>query len=168
MSDAPFSRRSALSLVAVTFFLSGCASMINHRTVPGPPRGQLVSNPCVGGGTGSKDPYKPIICVDDTNPGAPTAPDSTFYDVEADLVGATKQPSNRPVKVQWFTTSGSGNLAVDFDAANKGCVGKVSCNGNGFCFTMALKQSASKQCAYGVNLDGRQTDPIVVVNPCCD
>ena len=163
MPDVTLSRRSALSLVVITLLLSGCSSMINHRTGGG----GNGSNPCSGGG-GSNNPYKPIICVDDSNPAAPTAPERVeFYDVEADTVGGHHVPSKRPVKVEWYTTSGRGDLAIDFAAA-QGCVEKVECNHNGRCFTQARKQTAQNLCTYGVNLNGYKADPIVVVNPCCE
>src|SRR6266545_8161690 len=75
-------------------------------------------------------------------------------------------PNNKtkPVTIIW-TANGGGNLQIDFDDANQGCVQEaIHCDGHGHCeaLTMDITEH-QKQCKYKVTLDGRVLDPDVII-----
>lgn len=159
MSDPTPSRRFAL-LLAITFgiLISNCT---RYYIKPGK------ETFC---DTGNGSPSRPLICVDERT--MMTSPAVTYvFDVES--VGGTPKnrpvgkPTNRPVVIQWVSRRGA-NLGVEF--TDKSCVEQVTCSGNGHCSAKVKKLregEKSRRCNYSLNLDGRESDPPIVVNPCC-
>lgn len=72
----------------------------------------------------------------------------------------------KPVSVQWFTKSGTGDVRVRIDP---GCVDKKACDGKGKCAAETVP-GAKKECKYDVWITGGghdKLDPTVVVEACC-
>ena len=116
------------------------------------------------GGMGSSDKNHPLICVDENNLGNPNPYSITVWDRQET---PQRTPSDHPVIIRWATKNGGGRLGVEF--LNKGCIepGSLRCNGNGLCVAKTRKQKDQVSCDYNVNLDGREVDPVVIVQPCC-
>lgn len=111
-------------------------------------------------GAGENNRQAPIVCVDDSARTLSVAPEPiVMHDVLA-------SDRTTPVAVHWFTRSGGGDLRIDIE---RGCVGRVQCDGRGHCFARTLP-GARKQCKYDVWIRGDKhdrLDPTLVVDPCC-
>jgi hypothetical protein len=111
---------------------------------------------------GNGSPSRPLICVDEST--FRTSPATTYvFDVER---GTDGRRTEKPVVIHWFARRG-GNLGVEF--TDKSCVSEVTCDGRGHCRAVVkpLPDRKSKTCNYSLNLDGKASDPPIVVNPCC-
>jgi hypothetical protein len=142
---------------AFTLLLNGCA---RPAVDPNPIR-PLAENPC-GKGAPQANKQAPIVCIDDSNRKLVANPDRVFvHDVRAD--DATK-----PVPIQWYTTSGTGDVHVKM-APGCSAVNLKGCNGNGKCEAETVPGSRS-ECKYDVWITGGKhelLDPTVVVDACC-
>lgn len=142
-----------LVLCVASLMLAGCGHI---RRAADPPLG------CSG--SGSSDKAFPFICIDDSTL-SPHPNIAYVWDRQPQRNG---QPSNNPVVIKWMTTSGGGNLGIEF--TDKGCLepNSLRCNGHGFCFALTRKlEKGQVSCSYTINLEGRERDPEVVVQPCC-
>lgn len=108
---------------------------------------------------------RPVVCIDaktlKTNPKS-----ITMIDFEP---GPDNKPTGTPVRIYWRTTTGTGSLKVKFADNNK-CVTPPNCNKPGECSATALphqKPRESTTCDYQVWLDGKDADPVIIVDPCC-
>lgn len=114
-------------------------------------------------GSGSGDKSHPLICVSDDLSAHPDT--ITVWDREQQPNG---QPSSFPVTIIWATKSGGGNLGIEF--TDKGCLepGSLHCNGRGRCVARTTRvEKGQVSCSYTINLEGRERDPVVIVQPCC-
>lgn len=154
MSEVRLVPRLLMVLVAVVL-IAGCAA----RPMPDPSPSPFRANPCANGKAVSTK-QAPIVCVDDSARTLRVFPDPVVvHDVSA---------SDRatPVTLQWFTTSGRGDVQLEIEP---GCVANVRCNGRGHC-TAQTVAGARKQCKYDVWITGGEhdrLDPTVVVDGCC-
>jgi hypothetical protein len=155
---------SVVRLVARLFVLSAFALLMNRCAHPAPdpnPIRPLADNPCAKG-TPAASKQAPIVCIDDTNRKLVARPDRVFvHDVKAD--DATK-----PVSIQWYTTSGTGDVKVKM-APGCTAVNVKNCNGNGKCEAETVPGSRT-ECKYDVWITGDKhelLDPTVVVDACC-
>lgn len=115
------------------------------------------------GGSGSTDKAHPLICIDENL--LPHPETAIVWDREPLRSG---QPSNHPVTLIWATKSGGGNLGIEF--TDKGCLepNSLQCNGHGKCVARTRRvEKGQVSCKYTINLEGRERDPEVVVQPCC-
>jgi hypothetical protein len=145
-----------LALLVCILLIAGCAAQGNaNRSGPT----ELVANPCADG-TPPMNKQAPIVCVDDSARVLKVSPDPVIvHDVNA-------ADRKTPVPIQWFTTSGTGDVKVRIDS---GCVARESCNGKGKC-TAETVPGAKKECKYDVWITGGKhdkLDPTVVVEGCC-
>lgn len=148
------SRVLLLVLCVAALMLAGCGHI---RRAAEPPHG------CPGG-SGSTDKAFPFICIDDSTL-SPHPEIAYVWDRQPQRNG---EPSTHPVMIKWATKSGGGRLGIEF--AEKGCLepNSLRCNGHGFCFALTRKvEKGQVSCSYSINLEGRQRDPEVVVQPCC-
>ncbi|HYC62847.1 MAG TPA: hypothetical protein VEK79_25125 [Thermoanaerobaculia bacterium] len=146
-----------LMVLAIPVLIAGCAA----RPMPDPGPMPFRGGPCAGGKAASTK-QAPIVCIDDSARTLSVSPDPiAAHDAKA---------SNRatPVTMQWFTTSGSGDVRLEIEP---GCVANVRCNGNGHCTAQTVSVSgARKECKYDVWIEGGnhdRLDPTIVVDPCC-
>ena len=150
----PRGRVVFLVVSALAILQAGCG----HVRMP-----DEIASQCPSG-TGSSDKSYPLICVDNSNLTA--NPDSiTVWDRQPLPNG---QPSSFPVTIVWVTKNGGGNLGIEF--TNKGCLqeNSLQCNGRGKCVARTRKvEKGQPPCRYTINLEGRERDPEVVVQPCC-
>ena len=158
MSVVRWVSRCVVVLSAV-LLISACAA----RTAPGPAPGPspLRANPCLNGAVPPVNLDEPIVCIDDSARKLRAYPDPvTVHDVKA-------SDRTKPVEIQWYTTSGSGDVNFEMEP---GCVTEKSCNHNGNCTAKPMK-GLNKRCKYDVWIEGDQTherlDPVVVITTCC-
>ncbi len=146
-------------LSAFALLISGCA-----RAYPDPntnPIRPLVANPCANGHPPANK-QQPIVCIDDSNRTLAAHPDRVFvHDVKSD-------DRTKPVPIQWYTTSGTGNVQVKMES---GCraVKLKACNGNGKCEAETVPGTTT-ECKYDVWITGGKhdlLDPTVVIDACC-
>lgn len=152
--------RLAIVLAASLMFMT-CASR-SFTAGGGVQPNRLTTGPC-GGGKGTENRNAPIVCVDDGGETLSVNPDPVF----AFDVGAS---GGRPVVIQWFTTSGGGNLRIDMKSAE--CVTAMSCNGRGKCTARTIPfkpgETGEKRCKYDVLTDTHPPlDPDTVIVKCC-
>ena len=148
-------RRGVLAFLCVmALLLAGCGTI---RTAD--PYARASECP---GGSGSPDKGHPLICIDDTNLAADPE-EIVVWDREKQPNGT---PSNSPVLIRWATKSGFGKLDILFQ--QQGCIIESSkqCP-RGRCTALTEKVSGSVPCKYKILLDGRERDPVVIVQPCC-
>lgn len=153
--------RNPFVLLAVVLLTLSCAMQPPDPGGTGPAP-SLTGNPCLGG-SGSKDNDRPIVCVDDSSSVLKVHPDPVrIHDVMSTNRSA-------PTAIQWFTTSGKGELKVRF--RDEGCVRNVVCTG-GRCNAVAAKKLGRSgeevRCKYDVMLTGHpDLDPETVLTGCC-
>lgn len=114
-----------------------------------------LGGPCTGMSTNAN---APIVCVDDS---------ARKLTVSPDPVTVNSRVGGGPVTLQWFTSSGGGDLQID---VREGCVTDVSCNKSGHCSAHTMSVTAEKTCKYDVWINGGnhdRLDPEVKVVPCC-
>jgi hypothetical protein len=114
------------------------------------------------GGSGSPDRGHPLICINDETLAADPE-EITVWDRERQPDGL---PSNAPVMIRWGTKSGLGKLDIEFK--KKGCIkeGSMHCS-SGRCTALTERVTMRLPCDYKILLDGRERDPVVIVQPCC-
>jgi hypothetical protein len=140
-------------ILAAALLISACAA----RPAPAPLRG----NPCAGGAVPAENRQAPIVCIDDSGRKLRAYPDPVFvHDVkESDRI--------TPVEIQWFTTSGLGDVEVQLE---DGCVTEKQCDRHGKCSAKTIR-GANKRCKYDVWIEGdkehEKLDPVVVITTCC-
>lgn len=144
-------------LSAFVLLISGCA-----RPMPAPkPIRPFDSNPCATGHPPASK-QAPIVCIDDSNRTLVAHPDRVFvHDVKA-------ADRTSPVQIQWYTTSGTGDVHVKMA---EGCraVNLKACNGKGKCEAETVPGTTT-ECKYDVWITGGKhdlLDPTVVVDSCC-
>ena len=144
-------------LLLTVFLIGGCA---RSAVEPNPIR-PFVENPCEKGQPPASK-QAPIVCIDDSNRTLVARPDRVFvHDVKAD-------DRTKPVAIQWFTTSGSGDVHVRMAPGCNG-VKLRNCNGKGKCEAETVPGTRT-ECKYDVWITGDKhdlLDPTVVVDPCC-
>ena len=146
---------SCVLVLSAVLLICGCAARNDSGTRP------LRPNPCAGGAIPPENRQAPIVCIDDSQRVLRAYPDPVFvHDVnESDRV--------TPVEIQWFTTSGTGNVQVELET---GCVTQKSCDRNGKWAAKAVR-GANKRCKYDVWIEGDKNhdrlDPVVVITTCC-
>lgn len=154
--------RNPFVLLAVMFLSLTCAMAPPpdpNTTEPAPP--SLSGNPCLGG-SGVKDPDRPIVCVDDSAEILSVSPDPIWIH--------DRMSTNRstPATIQWFTKSGNGELRVRFK--DERCVRRVVCTGTRCNAVAARKMDKGEEvrCKYDVQLTGHpDLDPETVLVGCC-
>lgn len=144
-------------LSAFVLLISSCA-----RPMPGPnPIRPFEGNPCEKG-TPPANKQAPIVCIDDSNRTLVAHPDRVFvHDVNSG-------DRTSPVKIQWYTTSGSGDVHVKM-ADSCRAVKLKGCNGKGKCDAETVP-GVTTECKYDVWITGGKhdlLDPTVVVDGCC-
>lgn len=148
--------RHARSLLVLSLVLTSlrCASSQNHTRGTG-----LGPDVC----SGTPNPYAPIVCVNDSSSSLPADP--------AEVHAVNRVPGRRPTVIQWFTTSGTNDLSITFEAKDAACFQKApNCEGS---HCMALINPAAapgKQCKYTIRLlnkPGSVNDPVVDIDACC-
>ena len=140
--------------LALALVLAGCAS---QKMMP------LDANPCAV--KKKNDPQKPYVCIDDSGATLTAKP----YHV---LVHESeKGDRTKPVKIDWWTTSDSGDLRLKIYG---NCVEQHQCNGNGHCWTKTkpglVDYGEVEQCKYDVWIqNGAQPvlDPTIIITGCC-
>lgn len=140
-------------LPMVALLIAGCAA---HNA---PDQRPLRANPCASG-VPPKSKQAPIVCIDDSARTLVVFPDPVVMD---DVNASDRR---RPVTVQWFTKSGTGDVQVRIDP---GCVDKKACDGKGKC-TAETVPGPKRECKYDVWITGGghdKLDPTVVVDACC-
>lgn len=151
--------RVPLVLLVATLLIAGCAA---QPPDPGPSG----TAPMRMAGTcrdvpAERDADAPIVCIDDSASVLRVSPDPFV------IHSTPRQGSGRPA-VQFFTTSGRGDLRVVF--RDERCVRNVVCNG-GKCTAVAARLNEGekeRRCKYDVELTGHPTlDPEGVLTPCC-
>jgi len=155
MPDSHPAFRPVVAL-ALTLLLSGCSA---HSQIAE----EADANPCSV--KKKNDPQKPYVCVDDSGAVLTATP---FHVLAHESV---KNDKTRAVKIDWYTTSGGGDLRLKiYDA----CVEAHSCNGNGHCWTKTKPGSVAygeiQQCKYDVWIqNGSQPvlDPTIIITGCC-
>jgi hypothetical protein len=144
-------------LSASVLLISGCA---RARPEPNPIR-PFAENPCTKG-TPAADKQAPIVCIDDSNRTLVAKPDRVFvHDVKA-------ADRRSPVQIQWYTTSGTGDVHVKM-ADSCRAVNVKGCNGKGKCEADTVP-GVTTECKYDVWITGGKhdrLDPTVVVDGCC-
>jgi hypothetical protein len=127
-----------------------------------------VRNPC-GKGDGVADPFRPIVCVDDTGSAFIVNPDP----VRAHDRRGKDDPG--PVVIHWFTHTGQGDLRLEFHRSESGddCVEKQQCNSPGHCMARVIGQPKGGReikCKYDVWMENStipRLDPEAIIVPCC-
>jgi len=148
-------RRGVLAfLCVVALMLAGCGSI---RTADPYARASLCP-----GGSGSDNKGHPLICIDDASLAADPE-EITVWDRERQPDGL---PSSVPVMIRWGTKSGLGKLGIEFKKT--GCIkeGSMHCS-RGRCTALTERVTMRLPCEYKILLDGRERDPVVIVQPCC-
>lgn len=150
--------RNPFVLLPLMFLSLTCAMQ-----QPDPGSGtMLAGNPCAAG-TGSKDPDRPIVCVDDS------ANVLTVYPDPVRIHDVTSTDRATPATIQWFTKSGNGELRIRF--RDEGCVRRVVCTGtrcNAVAARKLGKMGEEVRCKYDVMLTGHpDLDPETVLTGCC-
>lgn len=89
-----------------------------------------------------------------------------LFDFEPDP-GNPHTPSPNAVRIYWRTTTGKGNLELNF--LQKTCVSNEVCKtGAGECSATALPHpKPGTRCEYTLKLDDHNVDPVIIVDPCC-
>jgi hypothetical protein len=145
-----------VALLALVLVLAGCSSRPDAALEPD-------ANPCSV--KKKNDPQKPYVCIDDSGAVLTATPYHVLvHDSE-------KNDKTKPVKIDWYTTSGGGDLRLKiYDT----CVEAHSCNGNGHCWTKTKPGSVDygeiQQCKYDVWIqNGAQPvlDPTIIITGCC-
>ena len=146
-------------LCVFSILIGSCA-----RPAPDPNPGRRIesNNPCATGIAASSTKQDPIVCIDDTNRTLVAIPDRIH------VHESKKENRSLPVQIQWYTTSGTGDVHVKMEP---GCTAlKVkTCNGNGNC-EAETTPGVTTECKYDVWITGGKhdlLDPEVVVDPCC-
>ena len=151
--------RVALVLLVATLLIAGCAAQMPDRAAAGGAAPSRMAAVCADP-SGVRNPDAPIVCVDDSASVLKVSPDPFV------LHETPSQGSGTPA-VQWFTTSGRGDLNVVFQGD---CVRNVVCTG-GHCTAVAARLNAGerqRRCKYDVELTGHPTlDPEGVLQGCC-
>ena len=151
--------RVPLVLLVATLLIAGCAAQMPAPSPSGTAPSRLA--PVCRDGAGERNADAPIVCVDDS---------ATVLKVNPDpfVLHETPSKGSGTPAVQWFTTSGGGELNVIF--RDERCVRNVVCNG-GHCTAVAAKLDAGekeRRCKYDVELTGHPTlDPEGIIVPCC-
>jgi hypothetical protein len=119
-------------------------------------------NPCAGGAPPAANKQAPIVCIDDSARTLVAKPDRIH------VHESKKENRSQPVQIQWYTTSGTGDVHVKMEP---GCtaVKLKTCNGNGNC-QAETTPGVTTQCKYDVWITGGKhdlLDPDVVIDPCC-
>lgn len=146
-------------LLLIPAWIAGCAAR-GGTTDTQPAPGITAGSPCRGNSAGEANRQAPIVCVDDSARTLSVSPDPV--DVHDVLQG----DRSSPVVLQWFTTSGSGDLQLEVDP---GCVQDVRCDGRGHCTARTVPRAA-RSCKYDVWINGGnhdRLDPTIVISPCC-
>ena len=150
--------RVPLVLLAAGLLLCACAQPMQPN--PSPP-GIAPDRMCADA-HGVQRADAPIVCVDDSSDMLKVSPEP-FVLHEKLSTGGNARPA-----VQWFTTSGSGDLKVAFK--DERCVRNMVCHGS-HCTAVAAKLTAGKKeerCKYDVMLTGHPLlDPEGVLTGCC-
>ena len=146
-----------LMVLAGTLVIAGCAARPMMKPGPMP----LRSGPC---GKPPSTRQAPIVCIDDSARTLKVTPDP----VDAHDADESDRTRKTPVKMQWFTTSGTGDVRLEIEP---GCVANVKCHGNGHCTADTVPVSGTqKRCKYDVWIEGGnhdRLDPTIVIDPCC-
>lgn len=149
-------------LLVAALLISACAYRQASAPTPGPGSAPSLraGNPCASGAKPAVSKQAPIVCIDDSARTLVVFPDPVvIHDVKA-------SDRSSPVPVQWFTTSGIGDVHVE---VQPGCIDKKTCDGSGKCWAETVP-GARKSCKYDVWVtDGKhdRLDPTVVVEGCC-
>jgi hypothetical protein len=146
-------------LLLPPILIAGCASRGATDTQPGGP-GIMRGSPCATSPAGETSRQAPIVCVDDSARTLSVRPDPI---VVHDVLEGDR---SSPVVLQWFTTSGTGDLQVEVEP---GCVESVRCDGRGHCTARSVPR-ASRSCKYDVWINGGnhdRLDPTIIISPCC-
>jgi hypothetical protein len=137
--------------------IAGCAA---SGATDSQPSGIMRGSPCAGNAAGEASRQAPIVCVDDSARTLSVRPDPVaIHDV-------LENNRSAPVVLQWFTTSGTGDLQLEIEP---GCVSDVRCNGRGHCTARSVPRAA-RSCKYDVWINGGnhdRLDPTIVISPCC-
>lgn len=150
------SRLTVLS--AFVLLMGGCA-----RAMPDPepnPIRPLAGNPCEKGRPPANK-QEPIVCIDDSNRTLVAHPDRVVvHDVKAN-------DRKTPVAIQWYTTSGTGDVHVRMEPGCRAV--NVKACGNGKCEAHTTPGEIT-ECKYDIWITGGKhdlLDPTVVIDPCC-
>jgi hypothetical protein len=159
--------RVFLVLLASTLLIAGCAAPMQPAPPSPPDAGGTAPNlmppaPASGPCRMSRNADAPVICVDDSADVLRVSHDP-FYLHETPSPAANAAPA-----VQWFTTSGKGDLRIVF--RDERCVRNVTCRG-GRCSAVPSKLDPGekeRRCKYDVQLTGHpDLDPEGVLTGCC-
>jgi hypothetical protein len=152
--------RVPLVLLVATLLIAGCAAQMPQPSVSGTAPSRMAPV-CRESGAGERNPDAPIVCVDDSASVLRVSPDPF-------ILHATPSKGSGTPAVQWFTTSGRGDLKVVF--RDETCVRNVVCTGD-HCTAVAARLEPGereRRCKYDVQLTGHPTlDPEGVLTPCC-
>lgn len=139
-------------------WLATCAARPTVEPNPGP--NPLMVNPCEKGAP-SLDKQAPVVCIDDSARTLVAKPDRIV------IHESKKGAPSEAVAIQWYTTSGTGDLHVKMDSACDALVDKGHGTGK---YEMKTVPGKKRQCKYDVWITGPdhdRLDPTVVVDACC-
>jgi hypothetical protein len=146
--------RSLVFLAILTLTLSACAA--NNRPL---------SNPCADG-KGSGDRKGRIVCIDDTGTG-----NLTTNPEPVEVWERTSRWFGKPVKIDWYTVSGTGRVEIDVAPATCVTVTNNAGPGQAFAITKPVPQGKSRErCKYTVTIPDSKfppLDPDIVIIRCC-
>ncbi|HEX7705282.1 MAG TPA: hypothetical protein VF701_02390 [Thermoanaerobaculia bacterium] len=141
-------------LAIVALMLSACGST-----------NQTLSNPC-SDGVGKGDRKGRIVCIDDTGTGSlKTHPEPV------EVWERTRKWFGSPVKIDWYTVSGTGSVQIDVQPATCVTVTNRAAPGHAFARTRAVPSGKSEEtCKYTVTIPDSAFppfDPDIVIIRCC-
>lgn len=146
-----------LILVCVcAVFLATCARPSTDPPGPSP----LMVNPCEKG-MPKLDKQAPIVCIDDSARTLVAKPDRIV------IHESRKGAPTEPVAIQWYTTSGTGDLHVKMDSSCDAVREKGHGTGK---YEMTTVPGKKRECKYDVWITGPdhdRLDPTVVIDACC-
>lgn len=108
-------------------------------------------------------PFKagPIICVDDTATSLSVTPDTI------EVWDSVPNQPNTPVMLQWFTSSGTGDLRIVPSDPAKCPLKDSKAAVPGHYWLQTIPGQTTEGCKYTVFVGTRQKDPTIVITPCC-
>ena len=157
---------SVVRLVSRLIVLSAFVFLIGNCARPNPDPTSIrpfAENPCAKGARPALSKQAPIVCIDDSARTLVAIPDRIH------VHESKKENRSLPVQIQWYTTSGTGDVHVRMAP---GCTAlKVkTCNGTGKCEAETTPGVAGAICKYDVWITGGKhdlLDPEIVLDPCC-
>jgi hypothetical protein len=149
-----------LALLVATLLIAGCAA--NNASSTGASSSMpLRANPCASGAP-PMNKQAPIVCVDDTQRTLAVFPEPIH------VHDGKSEDRSKPVPIQWYTKSGTGDVHVQMGPACESVKVK-GCSGGGKCEAETTPGKMAP-CKYDVWITGGKhdrLDPTIIIDPCC-